>query len=80
MLSLTHRRFENYSNAISDWEVFKVDTASVTRAKINDLSSHFRVERDSSLLDVFDELINYVVCKQILAHMYSANFRENKYV
>ena len=52
MLSLTHRRFdfrktfefeivEKYSNAISDWEVVKDDTALVIRAKIDDLISHF---------------------------------------
>ena len=91
MLSLTRHRFdfrktfvfyvvEKYSNAISDWEAFKVDMASVIRAKIDDLISHFQVERDSSLLDVLDELINYVGCKQVLAHMFFANVREKKYV
>ena len=49
MLSLTHHRFdfrttfdfevvEKYSNAISDWEVFKVDKASVMRANMCSMS------------------------------------------
>ena len=88
-MCLTHCRFdfrktfefevvEKYSNAISDWEVFKANTASVIRAKIDDLISYFRVERDSSLLDVFDELINYVHCKQVLAHLFFSERQRKK--
>ena len=71
LLSITHRNFEfsqtfefivveKYSRLISDWDVFRDDTSSEIEKEI---------ECNFYLRQVFLNLINYVGCKPVPAHL-----------
>ena len=70
---------KRYSCAISDWETFRDDTRLVIRSEIEQILHRFDVMEGmqifqiSNLLSVYYDLINYVGCKPILAHLLFCN-------
>ena len=70
---------ERYSCTISDWETFRDDTLLVIRSEIDQILHHFglmegmEIFQISNLLSVYYDLINYVGCKPVLAHLLFCN-------
>ena len=70
---------ERYSCAISDWETFRDNTLLVIHSKIElvlhcfGLMESMQIFRILNLLSLYYDLINYVGCKPILAHLLFCN-------